>query len=77
MHRDGRDALRGHFELCWSGCWEVRFRGPEHLYVTAAQAYEIWKAAPDKVKVIDVRTPEEYAFVGHPEMDYRRRSRSC
>ena len=38
------------------------------LYVTAAQAYEIWKAAPDKIKVIDVRTPEEFAFVGHPEM---------
>ena len=38
------------------------------LYVTAAQAYEMWKASPDKVKVIDVRTPEEYAFVGHPEM---------
>ncbi len=38
------------------------------LYVTAAQAYEMWKAAPDRVTVIDVRTPEEYAFVGHPEM---------
>jgi rhodanese-related sulfurtransferase len=38
------------------------------LYVTGAEAYEKWKAAPDKVKVIDVRTPEEYAFVGHPEM---------
>jgi rhodanese-related sulfurtransferase len=38
------------------------------LYVTAAQAYEMWKATPDKVKVIDVRTPEEFAFVGHPEM---------
>ena len=38
------------------------------LYVTAAQAYEMWKSAPDKVKVIDVRTPKEYAFVGHPEM---------
>jgi len=38
------------------------------LYVTGAEAYEQWKAAPDKVKVIDVRTPEEYAFVGHPEM---------
>lgn len=38
------------------------------LYVTAAQAYEMWKAAPDKIKVIDVRTPEEFAFVGHPEM---------
>ena len=38
------------------------------LYVTAAQAYEMWKAAPDTVKIIDVRTPEEFAFVGHPEM---------
>ena len=38
------------------------------LYVTAAQAYEKWKSAPDSVKVIDVRTPEEYAFVGHAEM---------
>ena len=37
------------------------------LYVTAAQAYEMWESAPDKIKVIDVRTPEEYAFVGHPE----------
>ncbi len=38
------------------------------LYVTAAQAYEMWKAAQDKVKIIDVRTPEEYAFIGHPEI---------
>jgi rhodanese-related sulfurtransferase len=38
------------------------------LYVTAAHAYEMWKGAPDKVKIIDVRTPEEFAFVGHPEM---------
>ena len=38
------------------------------LYMTAAQAYEKWKAAPDKLMLIDVRTPEEYAFVGHPEM---------
>ena len=38
------------------------------LYVTAAEAYAMWKATPDKVKIIDVRTPEEFAFVGHPEM---------
>ena len=37
------------------------------LYVTAAQAYEMWKADPDKVKIIDVRTPEEYGFIGHPD----------
>jgi len=38
------------------------------LYVTARQAYEMWQAAPHTVQVIDVRVPEEYAFVGHPEM---------
>ena len=38
------------------------------LYVTAAQAYEKLKAAPDKMLLIDVRTPEEYVFIGHPEM---------
>jgi len=38
------------------------------LYVTAKQAYEQWKADPKGVKILDVRTPEEYIFVGHPEM---------
>ena len=38
------------------------------LYVTAKEAYEIWKAAPDKVNILDVRTPEEYIFVGHAPM---------
>ena len=38
------------------------------LYLSAAEAYQKWKAAPDKVTVIDVRTPEEYAFIGHAEM---------
>ncbi len=37
-------------------------------YVTALQAYEMWKAAPDKVSIIDVRTPEEYVYIGHPRM---------
>jgi rhodanese-related sulfurtransferase len=41
------------------------------LYVTAKEAYEQWKAAPDKVKIIDVRTPEEYLFVGHPDMAWK------
>ena len=39
------------------------------LYVTAAEAYEMWKADPDRISIIDVRTPEEYIFVGHAEMD--------
>lgn len=38
------------------------------LYVKSADAFEIWKADPDNVKIIDVRTPEEFAFVGHAEM---------
>jgi len=37
------------------------------LYVDAAQAYDMWKAAPEGVKIIDVRTPEEYGFIGHPD----------
>jgi rhodanese-related sulfurtransferase len=41
------------------------------LYVTAKEAYEKWKTEPDKVKIIDVRTPEEYLFVGHPAMAWK------
>ncbi len=41
------------------------------LYVTAKEAYEQWKAAPEKVKIIDVRTPEEYLFVGYPPMAWK------
>jgi rhodanese-related sulfurtransferase len=28
----------------------------------------MWKTAPEKVKILDVRTPEEFIFVGHAEM---------
>jgi rhodanese-related sulfurtransferase len=38
------------------------------LYVTSAKAYDMWKADPEKVKILDVRTPEEYIFVGHAPM---------
>jgi rhodanese-related sulfurtransferase len=38
------------------------------LYVTSREAYEKWKADPEQVKILDVRTPEEALFVGHPEM---------
>ena len=41
------------------------------LYVTAKEAYEKWKAEADRVKIIDVRTPEEYLFVGHPTMAWK------
>lgn len=41
------------------------------LYLTAKEAYEKWKADPDKVIVLDVRTPEEYLFVGSPTMAWK------
>jgi rhodanese-related sulfurtransferase len=41
------------------------------LYVTAKKAYEKWQAAPEKVTILDVRTPEELLFVGHPTMAWK------
>jgi rhodanese-related sulfurtransferase len=38
------------------------------LYLTAQEAYREWRDSPQDVKIIDVRTPEEYIFVGHPAM---------
>jgi len=38
------------------------------LYVTALEAYEMWKLDPERVKVLDVRTFEEYVLIGHAEM---------
>jgi rhodanese-related sulfurtransferase len=35
------------------------------LYVTAQEAYEMWRADPEQVKVLDVRMVEEYVFIGH------------
>jgi len=39
-------------------------------YLTASEAYEMWKKNPDKVKIIDVRTQQEYSFVGHAPMAF-------
>ena len=38
------------------------------LYVTSQEAYAMWQADPVNVIILDVRTPEEYLFVGHPPM---------
>lgn len=38
------------------------------LYATPQQAYAMWQADPAGVTVLDVRSFEEYIFVGHPEM---------
>jgi rhodanese-related sulfurtransferase len=40
------------------------------LYVNSQQAYAMWKANPEKVTIIDVRTPEEYSYIGHAPMAY-------
>ena len=38
------------------------------LYVTPQEAYAMWQADPEGVHFLDVRTFEEYIFVGHIEM---------
>ena len=38
------------------------------LYVTAKEAYEMWLADKNRIKILDVRTPEEYIFIGHAPM---------
>lgn len=38
------------------------------LYVTSQEAYAKWQADPENVIILDVRTPEEFLFVGHPPM---------
>jgi rhodanese-related sulfurtransferase len=37
-------------------------------YCNSMEAYLMWRAKPKEVVILDVRTPEEYNFVGHPEM---------
>ena len=39
-----------------------------NLYISAQNGYAKWQANPDKIKIVDVRTPGEYIFVGHPPM---------
>jgi rhodanese-related sulfurtransferase len=46
---------------------EEKLTSPE-LYITAREAFEMWKADPGNVKVLDVRTFEEYVLIGHAEM---------
>ena len=38
------------------------------LYVTAKEAFAKWHVAPNKIKILDVRTQGEYIFVGHAPM---------
>ena len=38
------------------------------LYATAREAHDMWKADPQDVRLLDVRSPEEYVFIGHAPM---------
>jgi rhodanese-related sulfurtransferase len=38
------------------------------LSCTPQEAFRMWQAAPDKVYILDVRTSEEYVFIGHAPM---------
>lgn len=35
------------------------------LYVTPLEAYEMWRANPEEIHLLDVRTFEEYVLLGH------------
>ncbi len=37
-------------------------------YANSLEAYLMWRAKPGQVVILDVRTPEEYSFVGHADM---------
>ena len=40
------------------------------LYVNAVEAYAMWQKDPANIKILDVRLPEEYIFIGHAPMAY-------
>jgi rhodanese-related sulfurtransferase len=40
------------------------------LYVNSKDAYAMWISNPEKIAIIDCRTPEEYIYVGHAPMAY-------
>ena len=50
----------------WVGCSTPQ--GVPGQSVTPPQAFEMWRAAPEQVNILDVRTPAEYVFVGHAPM---------
>jgi rhodanese-related sulfurtransferase len=52
----------------WAGEVPETNRTTLGLYVSPQDAYAMWKADPDRVHILDVRTFEEYIFVGHFEM---------
>jgi rhodanese-related sulfurtransferase len=60
------------FTTCFIGFCETSIPEKKQttlgLYMTALEAFTKWHMAPNSVKVLDVRTPGEYLFVGHAPM---------
>lgn len=62
--------------VCTYGTWLGAAQAPEEKnkqttlgkYITPKDAYFQWRKDPESIKFLDVRIPEEYYFVGHPEM---------
>jgi len=51
------------------GQCRIYFNIPKNIFCCdAEEAYKMWKTSPVQVHILDVRTPEEYVFVGHAEM---------
>jgi rhodanese-related sulfurtransferase len=41
---------------------------PPPGWCTAADGYKMWQSDPGHVRILDVRTPEEFFFIGHAPM---------
>lgn len=55
----------------WAGTTPTLAQGKQTtlgLYATAKEAYEKWQTLPTILNILDVRTPEEYVWIGHPTM---------
>jgi rhodanese-related sulfurtransferase len=70
MSPDGEtgEVSSGASDVVDVGTLPEKLRTTLGLYLTVEQAFEIWRDDPVIGELIDVRTPEEYIFVGHPEM---------
>jgi rhodanese-related sulfurtransferase len=65
-------ALVAMSSICWAGEAEAptdkKLQTTLGKYINPEDAYYQWKENPDSIGFLDVRIPEEYYFVGHPEM---------
>jgi rhodanese-related sulfurtransferase len=60
--------IAGLLALALQGCAAPADSGTPGLSCSPHAAFDQWKADPGKVNLLDVRTPEEYIFIGHAPM---------